>query len=336
MVSAECGSFESMLRSSPQVNYDLKVDPLKIAKEMRASFSIDKVVPRPAGCQFKKQMYEYDRQTAEAYWIDYRTGTKNWDADRIILYFHGGGYIVGDFQTCRFIHIFLYVAAEKEFPLSVSTYSGFECHRSHIFNATIIHLEYCCAPEHPFPAAIYDALTLYRAIFQDGISPSRLAIMGDSAGGGLTLLAIQSLLARQLSKPRVTITLSAWTDFSLSGESFTRNRPQNVILHAEEFPWMVEQVLGLNHSQILRDDPSHNPLFGSFKDFPPLYIIVGTADILEDDSKRVANKAQREGIDVTLDVGEHLLHVYPLFFRYFPEARSGLDSIRQWLEIKFQ
>ncbi|CAF2901613.1 unnamed protein product [Rotaria sp. Silwood2] len=221
MLSAECGAFESMLRSSPQVDYDLKADPLKIAKEMRASFSIDKVVHRPAGCQFKKQIYEYDRQTVEAYWIDYRTGTKNWDADLIILYLHGGGYRVGDFQ---------------KFPLSVSTYSGFECHLSHIFNATIIHLEYRCAPEHPFPAAIDDALTLYRAILQDGISPSRLAIMGDSAGRGLTLLTIQSLLARQLPKPRVTITLSTWTDFSLSGESFTRNRPQNVILHAEEFP----------------------------------------------------------------------------------------------------
>ncbi|CAF4526650.1 unnamed protein product, partial [Rotaria sp. Silwood2] len=99
MLSAECGAFESMLRSSPQVDYDLKADPLKIAKEMRASFSIDKVVHRPAGCQFKKQIYEYDRQTVEAYWIDYRTGTKNWDADLIILYLHGGGYRVGDFQS---------------------------------------------------------------------------------------------------------------------------------------------------------------------------------------------------------------------------------------------
>ncbi|CAF4106196.1 unnamed protein product [Rotaria sp. Silwood2] len=245
MLSAECGAFESMLRSSPQVDYDLKADPLKIAKEMRASFSIDKVVHRPAGCQFKKQIYEYDRQTVEAYWIDYRTGTKNWDADLIILYLHGGGYrnSLPSFMRVNMVEFCIFsindtsnLLFKKEFPLSVSTYSGFECHLSHIFNATIIHLEYRCAPEHPFPAAIDDALTLYRAILQDGISPSRLAIMGDSAGRGLTLLTIQSLLARQLPKPRVTITLSTWTDFSLSGESFTRNRPQNVILHAEEFP----------------------------------------------------------------------------------------------------
>ncbi|CAF3447304.1 unnamed protein product [Rotaria sp. Silwood1] len=255
MLSAEYCAFESMLRSSPQVNYDLKDDPLKIAKEMRASFPIDTVVPRPTECQFKKQIYEYDRRTVEAYWVDYRTGTKKWNADRVILYFHGGSYIVGDFQT----------------------YSGFECQLSRIFNATIIHLEYRRAPEHPFPAAIDDSLTLYRAVLQDGIFPSRLVIMSDSAGGGLTLLTIQALLARQLPKPRAGIILSAWADFSLSGESFTRNHLQDVILHAEGFPWTVEKILDLNHSQIMRDDPSYSPLFGSFKDFPPLYITVGTA-----------------------------------------------------------
>ncbi|CAF5005198.1 unnamed protein product, partial [Rotaria sp. Silwood1] len=165
----------------------------------------------------------------------------------------------------------------QELSLSVSAYSGFECQLSRIFNATIIHLEYRRAPEHPFPAAIDDSLTLYRAVLQDGIFPSRLVIMSDSAGGGLTLLTIQALLARQLPKPRAGIILSAWADFSLSGESFTRNHLQDVILHAEGFPWTVEKILDLNHSQIMRDDPSYSPLFGSFKDFPPLYITVGTA-----------------------------------------------------------
>ncbi|CAF5038182.1 unnamed protein product, partial [Rotaria sp. Silwood1] len=219
------------------------MDPLERAKEMRANFPFNVIIPRPPQCQFKKQVFEYEGQTADAYWINHRVQEKNWESDRILLYFHGGGYVLGDFET----------------------YSGFECHLSRLFNMTVIHLEYRRIPEDPLPAAIHDALTLYRALLRDGISSSRLAIMGDSAGGGLTLLTIQEFLAHQLPKPRAVITLSPWTDLSSSSESFTRNRLLDPILRGEDIPWMIEQVLGPNRAQIAQDDPPHSPLYGSFK-----------------------------------------------------------------------
>ncbi|CAF0749962.1 unnamed protein product [Rotaria sp. Silwood1] len=313
-LSPEYRAFETILQSIPRIEYDPLMDRFERAKEMRSKFPFGSIIPRPSGCQFKKQVFEYEGQTADAYWINNFVQEKKWESDRILLYFHGGGYLLGDFHT----------------------YSGFECHLSRLFNMTVIHLEYRRIPEDPLPAAVHDALTLYRALLRDGISSSRMVIMGDSAGGGLSLLTVQAILADQSPKPRAVVTLSPWTDLSSSGESITRNRLMDVMVRAEDLPWLIEQVLGPSHAQIARDDPLHSPLYGSFKDFPPLYISVGTAEVLEDDSRRVVDKARREGVDVTLDVGEHMIHVYPIFFPYFREARDALDNIRQWLETKFQ
>jgi monoterpene epsilon-lactone hydrolase len=201
---------------------------------------------------------------------------------------------------------------------------------------SVVHLEYRLVPEHPLPAAVEDALTLYRALLRDGISSSRIIIMGDSAGGGLTLLTVQDLLARHLPIPRAVVTMSPWADFSSSGQSYTRNRLTDVMIRFESLSWGIERVLGPDHAQKARDDPLHSPLFGSFKGFPAMYITVGTAELLEDDSRQVADKAQKAGVDVTFEVGLHMMHVHPLFFPYYPEARKTLDSIRQWIETVFQ
>jgi monoterpene epsilon-lactone hydrolase len=220
--------------------------------------------------------------------------------------------------------------------LFLSGYAGFECHLSHLFNTSVLHLEYRLVPEHPLPAAVDDALALYRALLRDGISSSRIIIMGDSAGGGLTLLTVQDLLARHLPIPRAVVTMSPWADFSSSGQSYTRNRLTDVMIRFESLSWGIELVLGPDHTRKARDDPLHSPLFGSFKGFPPMYITVGTAELLEDDSRQVADKAQKAGVDVTLEEGLHLMHVHPIFFSYYPEARKTLDSIRQWVETVFQ
>ena len=99
--------------------------------------------------------------------------------------------------------------------------AGLECHLSRHFNLVFIHLAYRRIPEHPLSAAADDTTTLYRALLRDGISSSSLVIMDDSAGAGLTLRAIQAILARQLPKPCAAVIPSPWTDMSLSGESHT-------------------------------------------------------------------------------------------------------------------
>jgi len=159
--------------------------------------------------------------------------------------------------------------------------------------------------------------------------------MGDSAGGGLSLLAIQNFISRQYPIPRGVVVVSPWTDLSSSGQSYIRNRLVDILLRPESLSWGIKQVLGHNHEQRKRDDPVISPLFGSFKGFPPMYVNVGTAEILEDDSRQVVEKAQQAGIDVTLEEGIHLAHAYPLFYPYYPEARNTLDNIRNWIQTKY-
>jgi acetyl esterase/lipase len=145
-------------------------------------------------------------------------------------------------------------------------------------------------------------------------------MMGDSAGGGLSLLTIQSLITHQLPVPRSVIVFSPWTDLSASGESYIRNRLTDVMLRNDNNNWMISQILGPNHSQLSANSSIFRPLFGSFEGFPSMYINVGTAEKLEDDSRLAFKKAQEASVNVTLEAGLHCMHVYPLFFPYYPET----------------
>jgi acetyl esterase/lipase len=197
-------------------------------------------------------------------------------------------------------------------------------------------VEYHLIPEYPLPTAVDATVAIYRALLSNNVSPSQLLIMGDSAGGGLALLTIQALIAHQLPVPNGVIVLSPWTDLSMSGESYTPNEKIDVIQNTDNARWATSQLLGPNHSQLTLNHSLLSPLFGSFEGFPPMYVTVGTAEILEDDSKGVVKKAQEVGVDVTFEEGLHLMHVYPVFFSYFPEARNTLDNISKWIQTIFR
>lgn len=211
-------------------------------------------------------------------------------------------------------------------------HGGIECHLSAQFNTTILHVEYRLSPEHSLLAAIDDALALYNSLLRNKISPSQIIFMGDSAGGGLALLTIQTLLARQIPIPQGIVLLSPWTDLSISGESYSRNEKVDVMLRPEYMKWITTLLLGSNHSHFSLCDARISPLFGSFHGFPPMYINVGTADILEDDSKRIVEKALEADVSVTFEEGLHLMHIYPFFFSFYPEARQTLHNIHHWIQ----
>ena len=159
--------------------------------------------------------------------------------------------------------------------------------------------------------------------------------MGDSAGGGLSLLTIQALLAHQLPVPGGVIVLSPWTDLSASGESHIHNGETDVMISIDFLKWIVRQSLVPTHSQLSVDNPMFSPLFGSFEGFPPMYVTVGTAEILQDDSTALVKKAKEAGVSVTFEERLHLMHIYPVFFPYFPEARNTLDNINKWIQTTF-
>jgi acetyl esterase/lipase len=200
---------------------------------------------------------------------------------------------------------------------------------------SVLHVEYRLCPEHPFPAAVDDTIALYRALLRHNISSSQILIMGDSAGGGLALLIIQALVTHQLPVPRGVIILSPWADLSMSSESYTRNKNVDVMLFIEGMKWAAAQVLGPNRSEVSLYDPLISPIFGSFEGFPPMYINVGTTELIEDEARQVFKKAQEAGVDVTFEAGLHMMHVYPLFFAYYPEARNTLNNINKWIQTIF-
>ena len=218
---------------------------------------------------------------------------------------------------------------------SILGYSGLECHLSRLFNVTLLHVEYRLSPEHPLPAAVQDTVSLYRSLLLQKISPSQLIFMGDSAGGGLALLTIQALIGHGVPVPRGIIALSPWTDLSVSGESYRRNRHRDVLISPERFQWMIEHIVGSSPSSLSASSPLVSPLFGSFQGFPPMYISVGTAELLEDDSRRLVEKLREANVTVKFEVGEDLMHVYPIFYPYFPEAQKTLRNIRRWIRRTF-
>lgn len=214
-------------------------------------------------------------------------------------------------------------------------YVGFECHLSHIFNRSVVHLEYRRLPEYSMLDIIEDVVTLYRALLRDGISSSRIIIMGDSAGGSLSITTIQTLLSRDLPIPGGIISISPFADATLKQDSFQRNSLVDLI-SSDDMHEFVIHLMCNSHAQLARNDPRISPLFGSFKGFPPMYITVGTSEMMEDVGREVADKARTAGVDITLESGEHLQHDYPLFFHYFPEARNSLHRMHQWIETKLR
>ncbi|CAF1313483.1 unnamed protein product [Rotaria sordida] len=311
-LSAKYRAFEDLLRMR-SIEYDPLSDPINIIKTIRSTCSMCDVIPKPSQCQINKEVFEHDEHSIDTYWIDYPMRKFQRNSDKLLLYLHGGGYLSGN----------------------INDYSGIECHLSYLFNVTILHVEYRLSPEHPLPAAVDDIVVLYCALLRDNMSPSQMMIIGDSAGGGLSLLIVQALLAHQLPVPRGVIVISPWTDLSTSGESFTRNDEIDLIFTCHDVKWIASQLLDPNKSQLSLNNPLLSPLFGSFQGFPPMYITVGTAEILEDDSRRVLKKAQAVGVNVTFEEGLHLMHVYPIFFSYFPEARNTLDNINKWIQTIF-
>ncbi|CAF1224242.1 unnamed protein product [Adineta ricciae] len=312
-LTAEYRAFETLLRLRPLLADHLYADPSQAIKLLRLHVRSNNVSPKPSECQIDKEVFVHNQHSTDGFWINHPPRTFQKKTDKLLLYFHGGGYVFGDIET----------------------YRGFECYLSQLFNMTVLHLEYRLCPEHTLPHAVEDAVAIYRAILNQDVSSSQIMIMGDSAGGGLSLLTTQTLLTQQLPLPRGVIVLSPWADISISSESHTRNKDKDVMLRFDQKEWLIEQLLGSNLSQLSADHHSVSPLFGSFEGFPSLFINVGTAETLEDDARKVFAKAKEAKVDVTFEEGEHLMHVYPMFFGYFPEARRTLENIRQWIQTKF-
>jgi epsilon-lactone hydrolase len=228
------------------------------------------------------------------------------DAGRIILYLHGGGYVL----------------------CSPRTHRDLICRIARASGARALSIEYRRGPEHPYPAAVDDAVAAYQWLLKNGTDPKRIAVMGDSAGGGLTLVLLQTLRDRKILLPACAVCLSPWTDLTCSGDTHKTNRKKDPLLPAPVVPGFAR--LYLPEGDLA--NPSVSPLFGDFANLPPILIHVGTDEILLDDSRCVADKAQKTGASVELKIWPRMIHVFQALAFMLPVARQAIREIGAFVE----
>ena len=233
---------------------------------------------------------------------------ENADRARVILYLHGGGYVIGSINTHRELGSRLSRAAA----------------------ARVLLIDYRLAPEHPHPAAVDDAVSAYRWLLLQGVSPSRLVVAGDSAGGGLTVATLVALRDAGLPAPAAGVCLSPWVDLEGIGESMTTKAALDPMVQRDGLVKMAAAYLGGQSPRT----PLAAPLYADLSGLPPLLIQVGTAETLLDDATRLAERARKAGVQVSLEPWEDMIHVWQAFASMLPEGRQAIDRIGEFVKSK--
>jgi acetyl esterase/lipase len=191
----------------------------------------------------------------------------------------------------------------------------------------VLMVDYRLAPEDPFPAAVDDATNCYRWLVNEGFDPERIAIGGDSAGGGLAAALLVNLKNLGLPRPGCAILLSPWTDLSVSGESVKSNAKADVVLTERALVTMADHYLGERD----RKAPLASPLFADLAGLPPILVQVGSTEILFSDSEAFVKKVKTAGGKVTLEIFPKMPHVFQVFAARIPEGRDAIKKLGQFL-----
>ena len=226
--------------------------------------------------------------------------------DKAILYFHGGGLVVGSIRAHRGI------VAKFVKGSGINT----------------LVFDYGLAPEHPFPQGLNDSVAAYKYLLDSGIKPENIVFMGDSGGGNLVFATQLALKEQGLPLPGAAVALSPWTDLSNSGESWTFNAQKDTLCWKESQTTFSRYYVGENDPK----NPLISPLFGDLRGLPPMLIFAGGDETLLSDSTRLAERAKAAGVDVTLRIGEGLFHCYPACAPMFPEAKEAMEEISRFVK----
>jgi epsilon-lactone hydrolase len=221
------------------------------------------------------------------------------DATRVLLFFHGGGYCSGSIISHR----------------RMVTEAG------RAANATTLAVAYRLAPEHPFPAAYDDALAAWRYLRAQGFDASRIAVAGDSAGGGLTLALAMCLREIGDAMPGCLWLCSPWTDLTMSGPTITTKDAVDPLIHKA---YLEELATAYAPTAAGRKDPRVSPLFADMKGLPPTLIQVGSNETLLSDSARLAEAAGASNVSVTLEIWPHMIHAWHLWNARLKDGQRAL------------
>ena len=235
-------------------------------------------------------------------WHEAQLGSK----ETVILYLHGGGYVLG----------------------SPTSHRGLAGLMANLAQARVFVLDYRLAPETPFPGALDDAISAYKALLENGEKPEKIVIAGDSAGGGLAVALMVALKEEGVPLPAAGVCLSPWADLSFSGDSMQTNANADSILCNESLAWLGGQYL----ADLAPNDSRVSPIFADLTGLPPLLIQVGSDEVLLDDAVRLNKVAKKAGVDSTLEIWSGQVHVWQLMSKLIPEARQALQGIGTFIK----
>jgi acetyl esterase/lipase len=223
----------------------------------------------------------------------------------VVLYFHGGVYVIGD----------AFLAADLASQIARRT-----C-------AKVISVDYRLAPEHPYPAAVDDALAAYEALLRDDAASSEVVFAGESAGGGLAIATLLNARDHGLPLPAAAFVMSPYADLTLAGSTLDTKRDADPLLSRELLaPRVADYTVGHDAALGLI-----SPIFGDLSGLPPLIIQVGTHEVLLDDAVRLARQAATADVEVTLDITPRVPHVFQAYHSILDEAAAALDRAGQLL-----
>jgi acetyl esterase/lipase len=227
----------------------------------------------------------------------------------VVLYFHSGVYVLGD---------------------AAST-AGLAAQVARRAQAKVISVDYRLAPEHPYPAAVDDALAAYQALLQRGTAPSAIAFAGESAGGGLAVATMVNARDRGLPLPAAALTMSPYADLTLAGATMETKRKADPLLSRESLAARVPDYTA-------GQDPALgliSPVFADLSGLPPLIIQAGSHEVLLDDAVRLARQAAIADVEVTLDITPGVPHVFQAYYPILDEAAAALDRAGRLLSTYF-
>lgn len=225
---------------------------------------------------------------------------------RVILYLHGGGYVIGSLNTHR----------RMAYDMSAAS------------DAKVLVIDYRMGPEDPFPAAIDDAVKSYNWLLGQGIAAANIAVSGDSAGGGLTMATLVALRDKGVAMPACAVPISPWVDMEAVGESMTGNDAVDPMVRKPGLLRMADFYLNGADARAPLASPIHADLNG----LPPLLIQVGTRETLLDDARRLHSRALAAGVNSSLEEAGGMIHVWHLFAPMLSEAREAIGRAGAFIQ----
>lgn len=227
------------------------------------------------------------------------------DRHKALLFLHGGGYVTGSVAS----HLMMCIPMAQMLKMN------------------ILVPEYRLAPEHPFPAALEDALKAYRWLLAQGCQPADIVLSGDSAGGGLSLATVLALRNAGEPLPAAVICMSPWADLTNSSQThITKAKSESVLRTDVLNEWALFYT-----DQANLTNPLVSPVYADYHGFPPLLIQVGSEEILLDDARIVADKARADGVDVTLRIWDGMWHVWPALGDMIPENKVTFEEVGEFV-----